>query len=114
MTLYEYGITAIAPCSENIFLTDAQYERIKKKYKQIFIFFDNDEAGIKGMIKAKRVHSDLKALFLPRHGGDKDISDYRKAHGDHKTLELINKTKEYYAKEQIYIYRFICRMWRAL
>ena len=35
MTLYEYGITAIAPCSENEFLTDVQYEKIKKRFKHI-------------------------------------------------------------------------------
>lgn len=100
MCLYEYGITAIAPCSENLFVTDSQYQRLKNKYSNIFVFYDNDEAGIKGMIKAKKAHPDLKVLFLPRHGGDKDISDYRKVHGDKKTWELINKTKETYVKER--------------
>lgn len=85
MCLYEYGITAIAPCSENLFVTDSQYQRLKNKYNNIFVFYDNDEAGIKGMIKAKKSHPDLNVLFLPRHGGDKDISDYRKVHGDKKT-----------------------------
>lgn len=33
--LYEYGIPAIAPCSENEFLTDVQYEKIKKRFKHI-------------------------------------------------------------------------------
>lgn len=44
--LYEYGITAIAPCSENEFLTDTQYERIKKKFKHIFLLWDNDFTGV--------------------------------------------------------------------
>ena len=35
--MYEYGITAIAPCSENEFLTDNQYNRIKAKFKQIVL-----------------------------------------------------------------------------
>jgi hypothetical protein len=96
MVLYQYGIPAIAPCSENIFITDSQYERLKKKYKNVYLFYDNDETGIKSMCKIKREHEDLRILFLPRHGGDKDISDYRKAHGDKKTRELINKVKLYY------------------
>lgn len=96
MVLYQYGIPAIAPCSENVFITDSQYERLKKKYKNVYLFYDNDETGIKSMCKIKREHEDLRILFLPRHGGDKDISDYRKAHGDKKTKELINRVKLYY------------------
>ena len=52
------------------------------------------------MIKIKRQHPELKALYLPRHGGDKDISDYRKNHGARKTQELINSIKEKYVKEE--------------
>jgi DNA primase len=98
MTLYEYGITAIAPCSENLFVTDAQYDKLKKKYKHIYLFYDQDVPGIKAMCKIKKQYPDLRILFLPRHGTDKDISDYRKAHGDKKTLELINKVKSYYGE----------------
>ncbi len=99
MVLYEYGITAIAPCSENLFVTDSQYDKLKKKYKNIYLFYDQDEPGIKAMCKIKKKHNDLKVLFLPRHGSDKDISDFRKAHGHKKTLELINKVKNYYGEK---------------
>ena len=98
MVLYECGITAIAPCSENIFLTETQYLRVKKKFKRIYLFFDNDLAGITAANKIKKKFSDLKVLFLPRHGGDKDISDFYKAHGKKKTLDLIDKTLEYYGE----------------
>lgn len=46
MVLYEYGIPAIAPCSENLFITDSQYERLKKKYKRVILLYDNDEPGL--------------------------------------------------------------------
>lgn len=98
MCLYEYGITAIAPCSENEFLSDSQYDRVKKKYKLVCVNYDNDSAGIHAMCKIKKQHPELKMLFLPRHGGDKDISDFRKAHGHKKTLELIEKIKKCYGK----------------
>lgn len=100
MVLYEYGITAIAPCSENVFVTETQYDRLKKKYKNIYLFYDNDEPGIKAMCKIKKQFRDLKIMFLPRHGGDKDISDFRKRHGNKRTIELINKVKEYYGKKE--------------
>ena len=51
------------------------------------------------MCKIKRQHPDLNVLFLPRHGGDKDISDFRKAHGYKKTLTLIDKVKSYYGEK---------------
>ena len=100
MVLYEYGITAIAPCSENVFVTDSQYEKLKAKFNRIYINYDNDETGIKAMCKIKKQFRDLKVVFLPRHGGDKDISDFRKAHGDKRTRELINNVKDYYGKNQ--------------
>lgn len=100
MVLYEYGITAIAPCSENVFVTDSQYEKLKTKFNRIYINYDNDEPGIKAMCKIKKQFRDLKVIFLPRHGGDKDISDFRKAHGDKRTRELINNVKDYYGKNQ--------------
>lgn len=59
MCLYEYGITAIAPVSENIFITDNQYQKLKKKYKTIICFFDNDSAGISNMCKIKRQYPDV-------------------------------------------------------
>jgi len=52
------------------------------------------------MCKIKKQFRDLKVIFLPRHGGDKDISDFRKAHGDKRTRELINNVKDYYGKNQ--------------
>ena len=100
MVLYEYGITAIAPCSENVFVTESQYQKLKSKFKNIYLNYDNDEPGIKAMCKIKKQFQDLRVVFLPRHGGDKDISDFRKAHGHKKTLELINKVKDCYGEEK--------------
>ena len=36
MTLYGLGITAIAPNSENLFITEAQYKKLKTKFKHIY------------------------------------------------------------------------------
>jgi len=97
MCLYEFGIPAIAPCSENLFLTDNQYKLLKSKFKQIALLYDNDIPGLEAAKRIKKNYPDVKIMIIPRHLA-KDISDFRKAFGYKKTLELINKTKEYYGK----------------
>ena len=75
MVLYEHGIPAIAPCSENLFVSDSQYDRLKKKYKRIYLFYDNDEPGIKAMCKIKKQHNDLRVLFFFFFFSYKGIND---------------------------------------
>lgn len=99
MVLYEYGIPAIAPCSENEFLSDAQYDKIRSRFKHVLLLWDNDLPGISAANKIRKTHSDIEVLFLPIKGSDKDLSDFRKAHGTKKTLELIEQTKIYYEKK---------------
>lgn len=99
MTLYEYGIAAIAPCSENEFLTESQYKRLKNKYKHVILLYDNDNPGLHSAWTIRKKFPDIEVIYLPINGGDKDISDFRKQHGHKKTLELINKTKAYYEEK---------------
>lgn len=62
MCLYSCGITAIAPISENCFLNESQYERLRKKFKKIIIFFDNDLAGISNMNKFRKEFPDIYSV----------------------------------------------------
>ena len=96
MCLYEYGIIAIAPCSENLFVTDNQYQKLKAKFKNIFLLYDNDLPGIRASIKIHKKYPELNILFIPKSSKCKDFSDYRKTYGDKKTQELINQAKEFY------------------
>ena len=98
MTLYSLGITAIAPPSESSFLPLGYYNKQKKRFKKIVLFFDNDQTGIK---KAKKFSEEynLPYIYIPE-GDEKDISDYRKLHGEEKTKKLINKLL--YEKETIF------------
>ena len=98
MTLYSLGITAIAPNSENLFITEAQYAKLKTKFKHIILFYDNDAPGIQGMRKIKKMYPELVATFIPRKCEAKDTSDFRKIYGEEKTLKLIEQAKEYYFK----------------
>ncbi len=97
MCLYEFGIPAIAPCSENLFLTEAQYNKVKSKFKNIYLLYDNDLPGVRATNKIHKQYPELKCLLLNRNDA-KDFSDYRKKFGYAKTLELVNKAKKYYGE----------------
>ena len=95
--LYEFGIPAIAPCSENLFITDSQYARLKDRFKHIYVLYDNDLPGVSAMHKIKRQFPEITCLMLNRNDA-KDFSDYRKYFGYEKTLELVNKANAYYGE----------------
>lgn len=101
MTLYSCDkIPAIAPISENCFLTKAQYAKLKSKFNKIILFYDNDLAGIENMNKIRKKFPDVHVLFIPRHYKAKDISDFYKMYGRTKTLELIEKAKNYVSEKE--------------
>lgn len=101
MTLYSCDkIPAIAPISENCFLTETQYAKLKSKFNKIILFYDNDLAGIENMNKIRKKFPDVHVLFIPRHYKAKDISDFYKMYGRTKTLELIEKAKNYVSEKE--------------
>lgn len=77
MALYELGYTAIAPPSESSDIPQEVLDDIKKRFKQIIIFYDRDIAGMK--YTRKLYHkTKLPFIFTPRDSKCKDISDYIK------------------------------------
>ena len=98
MCLYEYGITAIAPCSENMFLSEAQYNRLKKRFKRIFLLYDTDIPGVSNMRKIRKNFPDIEVIMIPRDIGYKDISDVRRYCGNKFTKNLITNALEYYGE----------------
>lgn len=93
MCLYSMGITAIAPNSENLFVTENQWERLQTRFKNIVLFYDNDLPGISNMNKIRKKY-DIKCFWIPRKYEAKDISDFYVKYGRNKTLQLINEAKE--------------------
>lgn len=93
MVLYEFGIVAIAPNSESTFLSSSQLKRLRERFKEVVVLFDNDLPGISAMNKIRKEHN-VKCIWLPRSKA-KDISDYFKMYGKEKTRKLIEygKTK---------------------
>lgn len=92
MCLYSLGITAIAPNSENLFLSETQYNKLKTRFKNIVLLYDNDLPGIHNMNKIRK-QFDIKAMWIPRDYHAKDISDFYKMYGEEKTRELIENAK---------------------
>ena len=88
MSLYEFGITAVAPNSENLFLTDAQYDKLRLRFNSIYLLYDRDLPGVKSANKIRKKHKDLKVLLVPKV---KDFTDYVKKYGTLKTLNLIEE-----------------------
>jgi hypothetical protein len=91
MCLYEFGIPAIAPNSENLFISDSVLEQLKSRFKNIIVIYDSDLAGISNMSKIKALHPELYYTWIPRKYGAKDISDLYKFKGKQVTLNLIVK-----------------------
>lgn len=98
MLLHEFNIPAIAPNSEVLFVTDAQLNKLKTKFKHIIVVYDNDFAGIENLSKIHKAHPELIVTFIPRKYEAKDISDFYKKYGKEKTQILINAAIERYVK----------------
>ena len=91
MVLYGLGISAIAPNSENLFISDKMLSDLKKRFKYIVVFYDNDLPGISNMNKIKKEHPELNFFWIPRSYEAKDISDFYKMFGRDKTIEFIKE-----------------------
>lgn len=89
MCLRSFGIYAIAPNSENLFINDEVLEDLKKKFKKIVVFYDNDLAGISNMNKIRKKHPELYYFYIKRSYNAKDISDFVKMYGKSETKEFI-------------------------
>ncbi len=88
MSLYEFGITAIAPNSENLFLTEPQYNKIKSRFNQVYLLYDRDLPGVKSANKIRKKFNEVKVLLTPK---TKDFSDYVKKYEIMKTFKLVEE-----------------------
>lgn len=89
--LYSCNITAIAPCSETLFISDTILAELKSRFKYIVVVYDQDKAGKLNMAKIRREHPELFYAVIPKKYEAKDISDFYKKYGRKKTLEFIKE-----------------------
>lgn len=89
---FNLKVDLLAPDSENTMFKSDVINTLKKKFKKIIILFDNDEAGIKAMIKYKEKYPFIITTVLCM---SKDVSDSIKDFGAKKVffnlVPLLNK-----------------------
>jgi hypothetical protein len=93
MLLYTFGIPAIALSTEAQVPSNELITKLKERFTNIVLFYDNDERGISSMQKAK---TSLPCMWIPKRYEVKDITDYYSKYGRDATYELI-----FYAKRKL-------------
>lgn len=89
MCLASLGIPAIAPNSENLFISDKMLNNLKTRFKYIVVFYDNDRPGLTNLIKIRKNHPELNFFWIPLKYGAKDISDFYKEKGKDETIKFL-------------------------
>ena len=74
------GIPALAVQGEGYDISDTAINELKKRYKEIYILFDNDKPGLEDGKKLSK-RTGFINLVLPQFEGGKDISDLYKIGG---------------------------------
>jgi len=62
--------------------------KLSKRFDNLYVFFDNDTAGIKGAKKIVDKYG-IPNISIPKENGVKDISDYIEKYRYTKTKEFI-------------------------
>lgn len=88
MCLKEMGYNSISLQGETNKLNENLYQLLSKRFKKIISLYDNDEAGINGMIYLKENYN-IPMIILPFD--TKDVSDTYVKHGK---KEILNFLKE--------------------
>ena len=97
MCLHEMGYNAISPSSETTFLPDNILKSLRKRFKNIIILYDRDEAGVKNARQYSKEYK-LDAIFVHKKFKAKDVSDAVKANGFFVIKDWLTKTVERYDK----------------
>ena len=90
MCLYSYGYSAICPPAETTMIPDTVINKLKQRFKYIYIFYDNDEPGINAASKMSDKYK-LKSFIIPQNSLKKDISDYTEYYGTTEAKKLLKQ-----------------------
>lgn len=84
------GIPAIAVQGEGYSLSSTACKELRRRFKRIYILFDNDEPGLKDGKKLSEETGFIN-LVLPKFEGGKDISDLYKSVGKDKFTVIVSE-----------------------
>ena len=90
MAMYEFGISAISPNSETLFIDDKKLEEFKRRFKHILVIYDQDRPGKHNMWLIRKQHPELNYYFLPWYLA-KDFTDSIKMVGVENMKEYVNE-----------------------
>lgn len=90
MAMYEFGIPAVSPNSETLFVDDKKLEEFKQRFKHILVMYDNDRPGKHNMWLIRKQHPELNYYFLPWYLS-KDFTDSIKMVGVENMKEYVNE-----------------------
>lgn len=82
------GIPALAIQGEGYGMSDTAINELKRRYKNIYVLLDNDEAGLKDGEKLSASTGFIN-IVLPKFNGGKDVSDLYKYLGDKERFRRI-------------------------
>lgn len=90
VALYGFGIAAVSPNSETLFVDEKKLEEFKKRFKHILVLYDNDKPGKHNMWLIRKEHPELNYYFLPWYLA-KDFTDSIKLVGVENMKEYVNE-----------------------
>jgi len=93
MVLYMMGVEAVAVQSEGQVISKGTMDILKEKYKYIYVIFDNDRSGMRGMVKHVQEYDFVQCMMFPTDLG-KDASDIIEVFSDEIVNKIKNKIKE--------------------
>jgi hypothetical protein len=90
MLLHELGYDAISLQGESNPITEINYDTITDRFKDIIVFYDNDEPGIKNTTRMVNSYN-FKSILVPTGIDCKDISDVYKTYGKEYSISLMQE-----------------------
>jgi hypothetical protein len=91
LVLKKLGYISIAPPSENTYISEEKIEELKRRFKKVVLYLNNDEEGIKF---AKRQSEEYEIDYIHNETGEpKDPSDLVKKYKE-RGFEMIKKLIE--------------------
>lgn len=90
MAMYEFGISAVSPNSETLFVEDKKLEEFKQRFKHILVIYDNDKPGLHNMWLIRKQYPELNYYFMPWYLS-KDFTDSIKLVGVENMKEYVNE-----------------------
>ena len=90
MAMYEFGISAVSPNSETLFVDDKKLEEFKERFKYILVIYDNDRPGLHNMWLIRKQYPELNYYFMPWYLA-KDFTDSIKLVGRDNMKEYVDE-----------------------